>query len=111
MKVSWNYIILAFILLTLFFLVFLNKTGSDKMMKDLLDSESKKRKEINELIEEVKRDREELQKEIEALKEEIRISEQKLNNNIATIKLKTNVQVRNLSDSTNAALLRDLLPK
>lgn len=111
MKVSWQYILALFVVVTLFFFVLLNQSGSDRIMKDLLDSESKKRKEINELIEEVKRDREELQKEIEALKEEIRISEQKLNNNIATIKLKTNVQVRNLSDSTNAALLRDLLPK
>lgn len=97
------------ILLVAFILI--NQSSNYKFIESMDKDERKHREEILKQVESIRRDREEIQKEIEDLKKIIQEQEDNLNKNIQQIKLKANVQVRNFTDSTNAAILKSLLPK
>jgi len=111
MKNEWIYIglLVAFLVLATFILM--NQSTSSKFLYNMNKSEEENRKELLIEIEKIKLMRDEIKEEIESIKREIQESEKNLNFNIQTLKTKQNETIRDFSDSSYNAILKQLRTK
>lgn len=111
MKLSeFVYILSMVIVIGLLVYTFTTRSNDIRSINESIENEAKKREDIVRKMELLKYESVNLDSSIVQLKKYVDKKEQSLSASIQTIKNKGNVQVRNVSDSSFVALLKELQP-